>query len=309
MVSEIGYIGLGKMGKGMVERLSKKGYRVVAYDPLVQSLPAIRRNCPRVVGSLSDLFSALKRPRLIWLMVPEREVGVVLKSIMPKLSTGDTVVDGGNSFYKNSMKRASKLKRRGVNFLDAGVSGGPSGALSGACLMVGGDKNIFRKYRRLFGDLAVAHGVFYVGGPGRGHFVKMIHNGIEYGMMQAIAEGFSILKKSGFKFKLEKIAALYNRGSVIESRLIGWLEGGFRQYGDDLEAVSGSVAHSGEGQWTVKEAKKLGVAAPVIADSFRFRLESADRPSYTGKILSALRNQFGGHKVKKTGGHRWSPGK
>jgi 6-phosphogluconate dehydrogenase len=216
-----------------------------------------------------------------------------------KLKKGDMVIDGGNSFFEDSMRRARLLEKKGIKFLDAGVSGGPAGARHGACMMIGGDKASYEKWEALFADASVADGYAYFGKAGAGHFVKMVHNGIEYGMMQSIAEGFALMKKSPFKLDLQEIARLYNHGSVIESRLVGWLEGGYLMFGEELKKVSGSVAYTGEGEWTVKTGKKWRMKLPVIEDSFKFRVRSKRAPSYMGKILSVLRNQFGGHSIEK----------
>jgi len=172
------------------------------------------------------------------------------------------------------------------------------GARSGACLMIGGDKSAYQMLENLFYDLAVPRGFAYMGKSGAGHFVKMVHNGIEYGMMQAVAEGFSVMKKAPFQLDLKEVARVYNNGSVIQSRLIGWLESGFKKYGEELKQVSGSVQHTGEGEWTVKTARKLRVEAPVMTEAFKFRVRSQKKQSYAGKILTALRNQFGGHAIR-----------
>jgi 6-phosphogluconate dehydrogenase len=210
------------------------------------------------------------------------------------------VIDGGNSPYKESIQRVRALEQRGINFLDAGVSGGPAGARNGACIMVGGRKEIFQKHEKLFQDLSVEKGYDYMGKAGAGHFVKMVHNGIEYGMMQALAEGFAVMKASPFDLDLTGVSELYNHKSVIESRLVGWLKNAYEQHGKDLREISGTVAQSGEGMWTVEAAKEFGVPVPIIKGALDFRLGSQSNPSYTGKIVSALRNQFGGHEVKES---------
>ncbi len=243
-------------------------------------------------------------------MVPHKVVGEMLAEILPFLERGDTVIDGGNSFWKESRRRASRLAGRGIHFLDVGTSGGPAGARNGACLMIGGEKKIFEKYQKLFQDLSGDNspsyiprnvgGCAYVGKAGAGHFVKMVHNGIEYGMMQALGEGFEVLKRSPFKLSLHAVAELYNKRSVIESRLVGWLAKAFKEHGENLKGVSGEVAQSGEGPWTVETAKKLGVSVGVIKKSLDFRLKSKGNPSYTGQVVSALRHQFGGHDIFST---------
>ena len=286
---KIGYIGLGKMGNNMVGRLMDKGHEVVSFDV----------NGEGTVASIKDLVLSLKPPRVVWLMVPHTAVEEVLGEVSELLDDGDTLIDGGNSPYRESMRRANALESVGVNFVDVGVSGGPEGARDGACIMVGGDKEDFDNLEPLFRDLAVPDGYGYMGTHGAGHFVKMVHNGIEYGMMQAIAEGFSLMKKSEFNFDLKQIADLYNHGSVVESRLIGWLKGAFLEFGQDMKGVSGAVGASGEGAWTVEAARDLGIPLTVIQDALKFRAKSKDNPIYTGKLLSAMRNQFGGHEVRE----------
>jgi 6-phosphogluconate dehydrogenase len=294
---KLGYIGLGKMGFNMVERLLEKGYDVVVFNRSEKALKDIVQYGAEPVNSLQSLTLSLTSPRLIWLMVPYQAVDTIFEDLIPGLQKGDTIIDGGNSPYRESMRRARELEEKGIYLLDVGVSGGPSGARNGACIMVGGRKEIFKKFRKLFRDLSVRGGYGYMGKSGAGHFVKMVHNGIEYGMMQALAEGFAVMKASPFDLDLNKVAEMYNHRSVIESRLVGWLEKAFKQYGEDLNEISGSVSHSGEGVWTVEAAKELGVSVPIIEGALNFRIESQRNPSYTGQILSALRNQFGGHEV------------
>ncbi len=323
----IGYLGLGKMGLGQVARLLEKGHRVVAWNRSEKPREEARKLGAETPDTIEGVCRALKSPRCIWVMVPDAVVDTVLEELVSHLRKGDTVIDGGNSFFEDSMGRAKRLAKKGINFLDVGTSGGPSGARKGACLMIGGEKRVFKKYRSLFKDLAsdriysnvpqnngIDSGAFaYVGKSGAGHFVKMVHNGIEYGMMQAIGEGFDLLrtadlrglrtnkrgKKITFGLDLTEIARLYNRGSVIESRLVGWLANAFEEHGEKLSGISGEVAHSGEGQWTVTTAEKLGVPVEVIRKAFEFRVKSKGNPSYTGQVVSALRNQFGGHRVRR----------
>jgi len=295
---KIGYIGLGKMGLNMVLRMKEKGHEVIAYNRGLEGRMHAKEAGVLALDNMEELMFALKVPRTIWIMVSHKAVDEVIGSILPFLEKGDTIIDGGNSFYKDSVRRAKEITKKGLNFLDIGVSGGPGGARKGACLMVGGEVADFEKYKKLFEDLSEPNAYSHMGKHGAGHFVKMVHNGIEYGMMQALAEGFSILKESSFNLNLKEVSRLYNHGSVVESRLVGWLHDGFEKFGEGLNDVSGTVAHSGEGEWTVKTGKKLGVYVPVIAKSFKFRVDSAKEPSYTGKILSAIRNQFGGHDIK-----------
>src|SRR3989344_5980467 len=255
----LGYIGLGKMGLAQVERLLEYGHRVVAWNRSEKPRREARKAGAEVSETLEAVCSRLNTPRLIWLMVPHGAVDEVLTELLPHLSKGDTLIDGGNSFYEHSMRRAKILSRKGINFLDVGTSGGPVGARKGACLMIGGEKKVYEKYEKLFRDLAVLDGYAYMGKAGAGHFVKMVHNGIEYGMMQAIGEGFDVLRTAElrgldadrrrlhpppsplliggkerrvrFGLNLKQIARLYNQGSVIESRLIQWLPHAVLEHG------------------------------------------------------------------------------
>jgi 6-phosphogluconate dehydrogenase len=295
---KLGYVGLGKMGYNMAELLLEKGHQIVAYNRSKEPVQKIAQKGAIPADSIRSLAVALEPPRLVWLMVPHDAVDAVLKALTPELAKGDTVIDGGNSPYKESIRRAQELERKGINFLDAGVSGGPAGARNGACIMVGGDEKVFHTYEQIFRDASVDHGYAHFGKAGAGHFVKMVHNGIEYGMMQALAEGFAILKVSGFNLDLSKAADLYNHRSVIESRLVGWLKAAYEEYGESLEGISGAVAQSGEALWTVDAAKELGIPTPIIKGALDFRLQSQTHPSYIGKIVSALRHQFGGHEVQ-----------
>jgi 6-phosphogluconate dehydrogenase len=286
------------MGFNMVERLLEKGREVVAFDRNPDAIKAVKSRGAQTADTLAALVSALPSPRLVWIMVPHQAVDAVLKELTPLLAMGDVVVDGGDSPYKESIRRSQELEAKGIDFLDAGVSGGPAGALSGACIMVGGRKEVFQKIEPLFRDLSVPDGYGYMGRSGAGHFVKMVHNGIEYGMMEALAEGFAVLKASPFQLNLGNIAGLYNHKSVIESRLVEWLRQAYELHGDDLRDVSGAAAQSGEGAWTVEAGNEFGIPMPIIKGALDFRIQSQNHPSYTGKIVSALRHQFGGHEVK-----------
>jgi 6-phosphogluconate dehydrogenase len=296
---KLGYIGLGKMGYNMAELLLDKKYQLVVYNRRPEPSQKIAKRGAQPADSLRELVMSLPVPRLVWIMVPHQAVDDVLKELLQVLARGDTVIDGGNSPYKETMRRARELEAKGIDFLDAGTSGGPAGARTGACIMIGGRRDVYQKFEKLFKDLSAEKGYGYMGASGAGHFVKMVHNGIEYGMMQALAEGFAIMKESPFKLDLTMIADLYNHRSVIESRLVGWLKNAYEQYGKDLEGISGSAAESGEGMWTVEAAKDSGIPVPIIKGALDFRLESQTKPSYTGKIVSALRNQFGGHEAKE----------
>lgn len=293
---EIGIIGLGKMGTNIAKRLLDKDWRVVGYNRSRAATDELVKSGLDGAYSLAELSSQLTSPKLLWLMVPAgKAVDEVIGKLLPTLKRGDVIVDGGNSFYQDSVRREKLLKKRGIRSLDVGVSGGPAGARNGASLMVGGDKKLFAQLAPLFADLAVENGYEYMGSAGAGHFVKMVHNGIEYGMMQAIAEGFTLLKRAKYKLNLAKVASVYNHGSVVESRLIGWLKEAFQIYGESLDTVSGSAGHTGEGAWTVQVAKREKIKVRVIEEAMKFRIASAKNPSYTGRILSALRNRFGGH--------------
>ena len=300
-VGEIGIIGLGKMGANLARRLRTKKWRVVGYNRSPDATKELEKE--GIVGaySLSEFVEKLSSPKTIWIMVPAgKPVDEILfgkNGLSQLLKKGDTIIDGGNSFYKDSVRRGKRLKANGIHFLDVGVSGGPvSIALGKFAIMVGGDKKIYEKSKPIFDAMSdTASG--YMGVAGAGHFAKMVHNGIEYGMMQALSEGFAILQKAPFKFRLRDVAHAYNQNSIITSRLTGWLEDGFKEYGDDLKKASSVVAHTGEGEWTVQAAKEFGVSTPVIKDSYLFRVRSKKNPTFTGKILSTLRAVFGGHKI------------
>jgi|SRR5579859_1382975 len=297
---QIGYIGLGKMGKNMVLRLLEKKYDVVAWNRSPEPRAEVAAAGAQTTETIKELVEKLVTPRLVWLMLPAGDVTKgTIRQLSELLSAGDTLIDGANSFYKDTQEMANILAAKNIHFIDAGVSGGPAGARNGACLMVGGDEVSFKKYESLFRDISAPNAYRFFAGSGAGHFVKMVHNGIEYGMMQALAEGFTVLHDSPFKIDLVKAAEIYNNRSVIESRLVGWLESGLQKNGVELKNISGSVAQSGEGKWTVETAQEFGVPVPIIAGSLNFRLESQKNPSFTGKILSTLRNEFGGHEVEE----------
>lgn len=298
-IKQIGYFGLGKMGKGMVERLLEKGYQVVASNRSPEPIKEMEKAGAKGAYSLSELAASLPAPRTIWLMVSHNAVDAVLQALAPLLSKGDTIIDGGNCFYEDTLRRSKELAERGIDFLDAGVSGGPGGARKGAAIMVGGKQEVYAKYEELFADLSAPGAYHLVGSHGAGHFVKMVHNGIEYGMMQSIAEGFNLLKSGPYKLDLLEVSRIYNNGSVVESRLMGWLESAFLKFGQDLKLLSGSVGFTGEGEWTAKTAKELKVPAEIIEKSFEFRVKSQDNPSFIGKILTGIRNQFGGHTIER----------
>ncbi len=300
----VGVLGLGKMGAALALNLVDHGWDVVAFNRTGSKTEALAESGVRASYSLKELADALEPPRVVWVMVPAGDpVDSILfgsedePGLWDVLSPGDVVIDGGNSLYKDDDERAERLRERGIDFLDCGTSGGPGGARSGACLMIGGDREVFERVESVFADIAQLDGYQFFEGAGAGHFVKMVHNGIEYGMMQAIAEGFQIMKRSPFDLDLTRVADVYQNGSVIESRLVGWLEDAYREMGEDLEGVSGTVSHTGEGAWTVDAAHEFELKAAIIDGALQFRIESEHDPSYAGQVLSALRNQFGGHAL------------
>lgn len=296
---KIGFIGLGKMGGSMVQRLLKGRHKVVVYNDTSGPIRKLQKKGALGAGSAADLLKKLPKPKIVWLMLPAGEVTTrVIRDVAVGLSRGDIVIDGGNSYYKHSVLMAKELARKGIHFLDVGTSGGIWGLEKGYCLMVGGEKEAFKKCEGLFKTLAPREGYLYVGPSGTGHYVKMIHNGIEYGMLEAYGEGFEILKASGFKLDLAKISHLWNQGSVIRSWILELAEGAFGK-NPDLAGIRGYVEDSGEGRWTVAEAIERNVSAPVISLSLLARLRSRKKESFSAKVIAALRNEFGGHAVKK----------
>jgi 6-phosphogluconate dehydrogenase len=302
MTKEFGLLGLGKMGGNMARRMIEKGWRVVGWNRTTSVATDMAKEGLTAAESVKQLVDSLQTPRLVWLMLPAgdavEEAIFGSGGLAELLAPGDTIVDGGNSFFKDAQPRADKLKEKGIRYLDCGTSGGPGGARNGACLMVGGDKQAFADHEQLFRDFARPDGCQFFEGYGAGHFVKMVHNGIEYGMMQAIAEGFAIMKNSSYNLDLDRVCDIYQHGSVIESRLVGWMKSAYEAHGPDMNGVTGSPKHTGEGAWTVQTAKEMNIPAPVIADSLQFRVDAAANPSYTGRLVSALREQFGGHSIQ-----------
>ena len=300
---QLGMVGLGKMGANMTTRLVRGGHEVVAFDRSPDVVKASVGQGARGAASLEDLVKQLDAPRAVWVMVPAGDpTEATVRALADLLSAGDTIIDGGNSNYKESMRRGSMVAERGLQFVDAGTSGGIWGLAEGYSLMVGGSPEAVNRLRPIFETLAPAKdkGWGHVGPTGAGHFTKMVHNGIEYGMMQAYAEGFSILKhKQEFSLDLAQIAELWRNGSVVRSWLLDLTA---RALGEDqnLASIAPYVSDSGEGRWTVTEAIDLDVPAPVITLSLLQRLRSRDSESYADRLLSALRNQFGGHAIKKS---------
>ncbi|MGB6431594.1 MAG: decarboxylating 6-phosphogluconate dehydrogenase [Candidatus Acidiferrales bacterium] len=298
---EIGMVGLGKMGANMVERLVRGGHRAVGYDRDAAAVAKVVAVGGGGASSLADLASKLKAPRTIWIMVPNGPpVDQTINDLLPHLAKGDLLVDGGNSNYKESMRRAAELKAKGFLFMDAGTSGGVWGLKEGYSLMVGGEKEAVARLTPALETLAPAKdkGWGHVGPPGAGHFVKMVHNGIEYGMMQAFAEGFSVLEhKKDFALDLHQVAEIWRFGSVVRCWLLD-LTSQALQENPTLDGLAPYVSDSGEGRWTVAEAIDLDVPAPIITLSLLQRLTSRDTDSYSDKLLAAMRNKFGGHAVK-----------
>ena len=295
---KIGFIGLGRMGSNMVRRLLRDGHQVVAYNRTAEKTREIAGEGAEPAFSLDELVAKLEPPRAVWIMVPAGDATEAqIEDLMALLAPGDTIVDGGNTNFHDDQRRHPALKAQGVNYVDAGVSGGIWGLANGFCLMVGGEPQPVGSLEPIFRALAPAGGYLHVGGPGAGHYVKMVHNGIEYGMMQAYAEGFEILHASQYALDLHGIAAMWNHGSVVRSWLLELAERAFRD-NQELAHLKGWVADSGEGRWTVQEAIDRDVPAPVITLSLLMRLRSRQDDSYAARVLAALRNEFGGHAVK-----------
>lgn len=297
---KIGFVGLGKMGGGMVGRLLGGGHQVVAFDPIEEALKEVEDKGAVPASSLKELVDQLDPPRAIWIMVPSgKPTGETVTSSSHLLGEHDILIDGGNSFYKDSVKRAQGLKEKGISFLDVGTSGGIWGPKTGYCLMIGGEEDVFKKIEPIFKTLAPENGYAYVGTGGAGHFVKMVHNGIEYALLQGYAEGFEIMHaKKAFKLDLGRIAYLWNQGSVIRSWLLELAENAFKKDAH-LGSVRDYVEDSGEGRWTVAEAIEESVPAPVITLSLLERFRSRQEESFSAKVIAALRDEFGGHGVKR----------
>ena len=298
---KLGMIGLGRMGSNMAQRIARGGHEVVGFDPNPKARSELEASGATTADSLTALVAALPAPRTLWLMVPAGEItDNTLKELLPILSAGDTVVDGGNSNYKDTIRRGETFAYKQIDYIDCGTSGGIWGLTEGYSLMVGGDKAAVERARPFFEALAPAkdQGWGHVGPMGSGHFTKMIHNGIEYGMMQAYAEGFSILKhKSEFALDLHQVAEIWRTGSVVRSWLLD-LTADALQKNPDMKGIAPYVVDSGEGRWTVDEAIALNVPAPVITQSLIERLRSRDDDSFSDKLLAAMRNEFGGHAIK-----------
>jgi 6-phosphogluconate dehydrogenase len=310
---KIGYIGLGKMGFNMVERLLEQGIEVVAWNRSPEPLQKAQQIGAITVNNLEDIPGKLSGKKIIWMMLPAGEViDQTIEKLLPNLQSGDVLIDGANSFYKDTLARAKKLSQSGIKYLDIGVSGGPGGARDGACLMIGATKKQIDEdlpeIEQLAKAIAAPDAYGYFGNVGSGHFTKMVHNGIEYGMMQAIAEGAAVLEKSDFNLNLSDIFRVYNNQSVISSRLVGWTREALQE-DSKLTNINPKITASGEGHWTSKIAKEMGVEIPVIDASVFVRDESEDvvakaeqtqnnNPSiFRNKVVSAQRGKFGHHPV------------
>jgi 6-phosphogluconate dehydrogenase len=297
---QIGMIGLGRMGMNMAVRLLRGRHKVVAYNRSPEKVTEIAKKGAKGAFSLAELVSALKPPRRVWIMLPAgKPVDDTIAELAALLQKGDIIIDGGNSFYKDDVRREQQLRPAGIRYMDAGVSGGIWGLKIGYCLMVGGEKKDFRALEAVFKTLAPKDGYLYCGPSGAGHFVKMVHNGIEYGMMSAYGEGFEILNASPYGSGLDfaNVAHLWNQGSVVRSWLLELAEDAFRK-DRKLKKIQGFVEDSGEGRWTLQQAIESGVPAPVISAALFQRFRSREPDPLSDRILAALRNEFGGHAVR-----------
>jgi 6-phosphogluconate dehydrogenase len=285
---QLGMIGLGRMGGNMTKRLAQRGHDMKTYDPGVES----------TASSIADLRDQLDAPRAFWMMVPAgRITEETFEELLRVAEPGDTIVDGGNSNFRDSQRRHAQAAEHSVHFVDVGVSGGIWGLEVGYCLMAGGEPEPVKRLEPIFTALAPDDGYAHVGPSGAGHFVKMVHNGIEYGLMQAYAEGFEVMRGSEFELDLHQIAGIWRYGSVVRSWLLELLHAAFEQEGHDLEKVAGYVEDSGEGRWTIAEAIAESVPVPVITAALYARFASRQDESFAAKVTAALRNQFGGHRI------------
>lgn len=294
---QIGMIGLGKMGLNLIENMQDQQIKVAAYDLNQEARQKAAATGAKTAATLSELLTQLPTPRLIWAMVPAgKATDSVINELSQKLTASDTVLDGGNSFYRDSMTHSQLLAKQGIHFFDVGTSGGMAGARHNGNFMIGGDQQLFAKIEPLFKAIAAPDGYLYTGPVGSGHYLKMVHNGIEYGMMQAIAEGFDVLDHSQFDYDHAAVAKVWNHGSVIRSWLMGLATDAFTK-DPGLTHLQGKMHSSGEGKCTLDEALRLQVPTPVIAASLMMRYRSLEDDTYTGKVVAALRNEFGGHPV------------
>ena len=313
---QVGMIGLGRMGANMVRRLLRGGHQCVVHDVSAAAVEALAREGATGAASVDDFVARLAPPRVVWLMVPAAAVDATLETIAPRLAAGDVIVDGGNSYYRDDIARAARLAPRGLHYVDCGTSGGVWGLERGYCLMIGGEPEIVARLDPLFRTLApgrsaapptpgrparrgtAEEGYLHCGPHGAGHFVKMVHNGIEYGMLQAYGEGFEIMHASEYDLDLHRISQIWQHGSVVRSWLLELAELAFAKE-PDLKSVRGYVDDSGEGRWTVQEAIEKSVPAPVITLSLLARFNSRQEESFSAQVIAALRNEFGGHAIHR----------
>ncbi|MCU0381517.1 MAG: decarboxylating 6-phosphogluconate dehydrogenase [Chitinophagaceae bacterium] len=296
---QLSLLGLGKMGYPLALNMRDKGHTVVGFDPNPETRLAIQRDGINTKESVADCIQSLEGRKIVWLMVPAGKiVDQILEEVLLLLSKGDVIVDGGNSNYKESQARSEKALAHGIDYLDCGTSGGTSGARHGICAMVGGRREAFAYIEPIVRSISLPNGYLYCGPSGSGHFTKMVHNGIEYGMMQSIAEGFSHLRASGMDLNLADIAQLWNQGSVVRGWLMELTESALRK-DPGLDSIRGIAHASGEAQWMVEDAMDRKVSIPVIALSLLMRFQSQDAENFPAKVVAALRNEFGGHAVEK----------
>lgn len=296
---EIGIIGLGRMGYNLALNMRDHSHKVVAFNRTPDKVKQAEADGLTGAYSVEELVSKLTGRRVIWLMVPAGNiVDDMIQTLIPLLNKHDIIIDGGNSFYKDTLRRYEEIKQKEIDFVDIGTSGGIEGARNGACTMIGAEDEVFKFIEPLVKDISVQNGYLHTGKNGSGHFVKMIHNGVEYGMMQAIGEGFEILEKSQFDLDFKEVARVWNNGSVIRGWLMELTEKAFKK-DPQLDAIEGVMYSSGEGLWTVMEALEKKVPAPVITESLMMRFRSEQEDTFTGKVVAALRNEFGGHATKK----------
>ncbi len=294
---KIGFIGLGRMGFNIVLNLHSKKIPIVAYNRSPEPLKKIRKYGVETAFSIEELITKLPKQKIIWLMVTAgKPVDAVIKELLPYLKKNDIIIDGGNSFYKDSIRRYKFLKNKKINFVDIGTSGGLRGARYGVCLTIGGDKKIFKKIESLCKAVSAKNGYAYVGNAGAGHFVKMVHNGIEYALLQAYGDGFELLHRGHYKLDLKKIAETWQNGSVIRSWLLELAADAFKKY-SKLSKIKGIIGGGKTGQWAVQTAKEFKVPFESIKLALKLRYKSRKKPTFAGKVIAALRNEFGGHEV------------
>ena len=294
---QLGMIGMGKMGLPMVHNGRDHGLEIVVFSEKSEKITDLAAEGIKGFSRLETFVAALLPPRVVWLMIPAgAPVDTMISRLLPLLDSGDILIDGGNSWYQDSQRRHAQMLQAGIHFMDVGTSGGTEGARNGACLMIGGDREIYYRIEPVFKALGGSSGFAYLGESGSGHFVKMIHNGIEYGMMQAIGEGLEIMQHSPLGLELDKVTAVWQRGSIVSGLLMDMTAASLARE-PDLQSIEGIIAASGEANWTVNEAVRLGVAAPTIAAALFARFKSQDREKFAERSVAAMRREFGGHAV------------